>query len=105
MVLKNYLILLSTLLLLSCGTTSVPEVEPVLDAPKILVLSPPSPLSLSDISWHVINSDNIIYYGLTIDDYKLLALNMEDIKRYISEQKTIILYYENVIGEQNGQSN
>ena len=30
-------------------------------------------------------------------DYETLALNMAEIKRYIEQQKSIIVYYENAI--------
>ena len=37
------------------------------------------------------------YYTLTTKQYENLAINMAEIKRYIEQQKEIIIYYENAI--------
>jgi hypothetical protein len=57
---------------------------------------PPRPVELSRIRWNVLNYEDRIYYGLSVSDYELLSLNMQDIIRYISEQRNIINYYVEV---------
>lgn len=96
---KNYLIALSLLLLTSCGNTDAVKVETVSKPIEILQPSRPAAVELSDIKWKVINHKDTIYYSLSISDYKLLASNMLEIKRYLVEQKNIIIYYEEVTGE------
>ena len=39
----------------------------------------------------------LVGYVLSVRDYESLALNMADIKRYIEQQKEIIIYYEKAI--------
>jgi|TARA_R110000851_G_scaffold263104_1_gene415608 hypothetical protein len=38
-----------------------------------------------------------LFYGISVRDYENLALNMAEIKRYIEQQKEIIIYYEDAI--------
>jgi hypothetical protein len=42
------------------------------------------------------NSD-LVYFALSVPDYENLSLNMGELKRYIEQQKTIIIYYEQSI--------
>lgn len=96
---KNFLIALSLLVLTSCGENKPLEIITVEKQLEIAKPDRPTPIALSDIKWEVINSNDTIYYGLTIAGYKTLANNMLEIKRYIIEQNNIITYYENSIGE------
>ena len=43
------------------------------------------------------NGDPLVAYVLSVRDYETLALNMAEIKRYIEQQKSIIVYYEKAI--------
>ena len=43
------------------------------------------------------NGDPLVAYVLSVRDYETLALNMAEIKRYIEQQKEIIIYYEEAI--------
>jgi hypothetical protein len=43
------------------------------------------------------NGDPLVAYVLSVKDYETLALNMAEIKRYIEQQKSIIVYYEQAI--------
>ena len=38
-----------------------------------------------------------VFYGLDPASFKNLALNFEQIKRYIEQQKEVILYYEEAV--------
>ena len=42
------------------------------------------------------NAD-FLFYSLSVRDYETLALNMADIKRYILQQKELIIYYEKAV--------
>lgn len=79
------------------------------------ILHPPSPrpLELNDITFKVVTSDNLpsiikeiqkqqnseffVFYLITPRDYETLSLNMQEIKRYIQQQKSIILFYRDTI--------
>jgi hypothetical protein len=43
------------------------------------------------------NGDPLVAYVLSVRDYETLAINMAEIKRYIEQQKSIIVYYENAV--------
>ena len=43
------------------------------------------------------NGDPLVAYVLSVRDYETLALNMAEIKRYIEQQKQIIIYYEKAV--------
>ena len=63
---------------------------------------------MNNIKFYVVTSDNFedfkkryekdngtfLFYALSVRDYETLAINMAEIKRYIEQQKQIIIYYE-----------
>ena len=71
----------------------------------------PKPMSMNDIYFYVVTEDNfeefkekfvkengdLVGYVLSVRDYETLALNMADIKRYIQQQKELIIYYEKAV--------
>jgi|TARA_R100000093_G_scaffold21771_1_gene12412 hypothetical protein len=40
---------------------------------------------------------NFLFFAISVRDYETLALNMSEIKRYIEQQKQLIIYYENAV--------
>lgn len=70
--------------------------------------SQPSSAVLHDVTWKVLTPeiaerliregrDDFVFIALTPDDYESLSLNMQEIIRYMKEQKEIILYYRESI--------
>ena len=71
----------------------------------------PRPVDLNDIYFYVVTEQNfeefknrfikengdLVGYVLSVRDYETLALNMAEIKRYIQQQKHIIIYYEKAV--------
>ena len=71
----------------------------------------PRQLDLNDITWFVVTDQNFnefkqrytkqngsfLFYAISVRDYETLALNMAEIKRYIEQQKQIIIYYEKAV--------
>ena len=118
MVLKNYLkvssLLLLSLLVSSCASwpklTQI-EVQTVEVERNIPLQNRPRQLNLSNITWYVVTEENFeefkkryekengmfLFYVISIRDYETLSLNMAEIKRYIEQQKQIIIYYEKAI--------
>ena len=112
MALKNYLIVLS-LILLSSGCSSWKPLTEVVTETKIIernipTQERPKQVSLEDIQWYVVTEKNmdefikrfedengtLVFYAMSVRDYETLSLNMADLKRYILQQKEIIVYYE-----------
>jgi hypothetical protein len=71
----------------------------------------PKPMSMNDIHFYVVTEQNFeefkkrfmeenadfLFYALSVRDYETLALNMAEIKRYLLQQKEIIIYYEKAV--------
>jgi hypothetical protein len=66
---------------------------------------------MSDVKWYTVTTDNIdefeknfesdngdlVFFAISVPHYENLSLNLADIKRYIKQQKAIIVYYEDQI--------
>ena len=118
MVLKNYLTVSSLLLLLlllsNCSTWDRPtriEVQTIEVERQIPIQNRAVRLELNNIKWFVVTEQNFeefkekyikqngefLFFALSVRDYETLAMNMADIKRYIKQQKQIIIYYEKAL--------
>ena len=103
----------SILLLSSCSWKPEKEVVTVekVIAPTIAIVQKPKPIKMLDANIIVITEKNLpevikkvkagmgefVIYGLDPASFKNLALNFEQIKRYIEQQNQIILYYEKAV--------
>ncbi len=115
---KSYLTVLSalllSLLLSSCSTWDKlkrVEVKTVEVDRVIPTQNRPRQLDLNNITWFVVTDQNFdefrrrytkqngsfLFYAMSVRDYETLALNMAEIKRYIEQQKQIIVYYEKAV--------
>jgi hypothetical protein len=66
---------------------------------------------MTDVKWYTVTTDNIdefeknfenensdlVFFAISVPHYENLSLNLADIKRYIQQQKAIIVYYEDQI--------
>ena len=106
--------LLLSLLLSSCSTWDKlkrVEVKTVEVDRGIPTQNRPRQLDLNNITWFVVTDQNFdefrrrytkqngsfLFYAMSVRDYETLALNMAEIKRYIEQQKQIIVYYEKAV--------
>ena len=113
MALKKFLMISSLILLASCGLSSKelePSVvsQPVLIEREIPIQPRPRGVTLSDIKWRVVTHENVdafieeislggdkfVFMAITVKDYEKMALNLDELRRYIEQQKEIIVYYE-----------
>jgi hypothetical protein len=104
------------LLLLNSGCTSFKKLMPleirtVEVERKIPVQNRPRPVSLNNIHFYVVTEDtfaafkqrfvkqngDLLFYALSVRDYETLALNMAELKRFLQQQKQIIIYYEKAV--------
>ena len=109
--LKNMLLISSVAFLLSaCGSVEKLKVFSSPVENKIIAPSDPKPLLLDKLHSDVVNKDNLqkflkelqkeqnteefVFYAITPKTYELLALNMQEIKRFILQQKDIIIFYK-----------
>ena len=92
----------SILLLSSCSWKPEKEVVTVekVIAPTIAVAQKPKAVKMLDakvIKKVKAGIGEFVVYGLDPASFKNLALNFEQIKRYIEQQNQIILYYEKAV--------
>jgi len=119
MVLRNYLTVLSLLLLCllltNCGYLRKPEKEIVVQTVEVQknipVQSRPKPVDMNDVKFYVVTDENYeefkekfmktnndyVFYVVSVHDYENLALNMSELLRYIKQQKETIVYYEQAV--------
>ena len=113
---RNYLTIWSLVLLLALsGCSLIPkqvEVQTKFVEKQIPIQGHPKGLSLFPIQFYAVTEENfdefkekfekenggrMVYFALCVPDYENLSLNMGELKRYIEQQKTIIIYYEQSI--------
>ena len=114
---KNSLaLILLPLLLLSSGCSTwnplkTIEIKTVEVERVIPTQNRPRPVNMNDIHFYVVTEQNfeefkkrfvkengdLVGYVLSVRDYETLALNMAELKRYLIQQKEIIVYYEKAV--------
>ena len=114
---RRYPVLFLLLLpLLNSGCTSfkklIPlEIKTVEVERKIPTQNRPRPVALSNLHFYVVTEDTLaafkrrfvkqngdfLFYAISVRDYETLALNMAEIKRFLQQQKQIIIYYEKAV--------
>ena len=108
-------LLLLSLIISSCSTwipLKTIEIKTVEVERNVPLQNRPRQLDLSDIHWYVVteenfaefkkkfqkeNGDPLVAYVISVKDYETLAIDMAEIKRYIDQQKQIIIYYEKAL--------
>jgi hypothetical protein len=78
---------------------------------RIPVQNRPRPVSLNNLHFYVVTEDtfaafkqrfvkqngDFLFYAISVRDYEGLALNMAELKRFMQQQKQIIIYYERAV--------
>jgi len=73
----------------------------------------PREIDLRELQWIAVTPDNyeqqlarikeqegeLVFLAMTIPDYEVMAYNMQEIKRYITELKDVVVYYRKVTTE------
>lgn len=114
MQLKRYLKRLSLpLLAISLfGCASFPE-ETIVEKTKyvkqnIQIQERPKPVNLYDVKFFAVTENNIdeflsrfekengdiVFFAISVTDYEKMSLNVAELKRFIEQQKSLIIYYE-----------
>ena len=42
------------------------------------------------------NNGDIVFFAISVEDYELMAFNMQELRRYIREVQEVVVYYRNV---------
>jgi hypothetical protein len=125
---KTQILAVVSLAALSSGCSMLPsfdfnegvEVKPVeVQVKTVEVKTPivhpvlPRKLQLKEPKWFVVSEKNfeqfqkevskragsLVFIAMTVDDYELMAYNMQEIKRYVNEMKEVIIYYRTINDE------
>jgi hypothetical protein len=78
---------------------------------EVPIVARPKQVQLNDVKIYVVSKVNYeefvktyeakngadSYVALSVKDYENLALNFAELRRYIEQQKQIIVYYENAV--------
>ena len=125
MTLSLLLVLTATVLLSSCSSIRPePKIITVTEIVERQIPTVPGPktVQLNDISIYVVSPEENFeefkkefeakngadsYIAISVKDYENLSKNIAELRRYIEQQKQIILYYESAItnqGEKDDQS-
>ena len=106
-------LLTSLTLLMGCSRKMEPKVVTVTKVVKqeVPIVARPKQVLLNDVKIYVVSKVNYekfvteytkkngadSYIALSIKDYENLALNFAELRRYIEQQKQIIVYYEDAV--------
>jgi len=111
---NSRLILVSSLLLLTSACASVePQVVLKTDyVVKDIPIQPqPKPLNLHRVKFYAVTPENLeefldtfekesgvtVFFALSVPDYENMSLNVAELRRYIDQQRNLIVYYEDSI--------
>lgn len=108
--------MLLPLLLLSSGCDTFRKIMPLqiktVEASRnVPIQNRPRPVDMNGIYFYVVNENNFeefkgrftqekgdfLFYAISVRDYETLALNMSELKRFIKQQKELIVYYEEAV--------
>jgi hypothetical protein len=114
-------ILLLSAILISTGCSLLPQAPKVIPVEirtvevKIPIVHPtlPRAIDLKEPYFYVVSDKNmdtfiaemeklngtVVFTAMTIDDYELMAYNMQEIKRYIGQLKEVVVYYRTINDE------
>ena len=103
-------LLLSSIVLSGCGSIKTLEIFSAPVEKKIIQPAAPRPVKLELLNFDVVTSENIdeflaqvkklqkndeyVFYAISPKNFEVLALNMQEIKRFIMQQQDIIIYYK-----------
>ena len=115
-------ILLVSLTLMGCSSMRPePKIVTVTNTVKTVIPTVPLPkqVQLNDIKIYVVSTENYeefrqefeakngadAYIAISVKDYENLSLNFAELRRYIEQQKQIIVYYETAVAPEETEEN
>ena len=110
---KNLAILLTISMMgSSCSLIPTKQIEVTSKPLERTIVQPvmPREIDLKSVKWLTVTPDNweeqlkiieeqegeLVFLALSIPDYELMAYNMQELKRYITELKDVVVYYRKV---------
>ena len=99
----------------SCSLLSTRAIEVTAKPMERKIVQPvmPREISLTNPQWIIVTPDNweaqlerikeqegeLVFLAMTVPDYEVMAMNMKELQRYITELKDVVVYYRKVTTE------
>ena len=96
----------------SCSLLSTRAIEVSSKPLERQIVQPvmPREISLTNPQWIIVTPDNweaqlerikeqegeLVFLAMTVPDYEVMAMNMKELQRYITELKDVVVYYRKV---------
>ena len=106
---------MTSMMVSNCSLIPTKEVEIVSKPVERVITQPfmPREIDLKEVMWLTITPENyeeqfaiieeqegeLVFLAMTIPDYETMAYNMQELKRYITELKDVVVYYRKVTTE------
>ena len=100
----------------SCSLIPTKQIEVTAKPLERTIVQPimPREIDLKEVMWLTITPENfeeqfalienqegeLVFLAMTVPDYEVMAYNMQEIKRYITELKDVVVYYRSVTIQQ-----
>jgi|TARA_R100001224_G_scaffold111786_1_gene92634 arginine/lysine/ornithine decarboxylase len=100
----------------SCSLIPTKQIEVTAKPIDRTIIQPvmPREIDLKEVRWLTITPENfeeqfkvienqegeLVFLAMTVPDYEVMAYNMQEIKRYITELKDVVVYYREVTTKQ-----
>ncbi len=102
------------ILMMACSCSLLPtkQIEVTAKPMDRTIVQPvmPREIDLKQVKWLTITPENfeeqfalieeqegeLVFLAMTVPDYETMAYNMQEIKRYITELKDVVVYYRKV---------
>ena len=106
------------ILMMACSCSLVPtkKIEVTAKPMDRTIVQPvmPREIDLKEVRWLTITPENyeeqfaviedqegeLVFLAMTVPDYEVMAYNMQELKRYITELKDVVVYYRKVTTKQ-----
>jgi len=101
-----------SIMMSSCSLIPTKTIEVTAKPMDRIITQPvmPREIDLKEPLWYVVSDKNveefharltkehgqIVFVAMSIPDYELMSYNMQELKRYITELKEVVVYYEKV---------
>ena len=109
---KLALMLMILMMVSNCSLIPTKQIEVSAKPLERKIVQPimPREIDLQEPMWIVVTPENyeqqlafieeqegeLVFLAMTIPDYEVMAYNMQEIKRYITELKDVVVYYRKV---------
>jgi hypothetical protein len=100
----------------SCSLLPTKEIQVTAKPLDRTIVQPvmPREIDLKEVRWLTITPENyeeqfavienqegeLVFLAMTVPDYEVMAYNMQELKRYITELKDVVVYYRKVTTKQ-----